>query len=82
MEVDVIDLLMGQTAVILQHVEILRARGLRDVLCDLQDLEELVVGNVGELDAVVFRDDELRRSCKRERVRGGEELGPYRVAAA
>jgi len=83
MKVDMIDLLVRQPTVVLQHVVVLGARGLRDVLRHLQDLEQLVVGDVGELGAVVLRDDELRPSCQRERACAKESgLGSYRVPAA
>lgn len=52
------DLLMSQLAVVLQQVPVLGAGGGSEPFDDGQDLAELVVGDVGELLAVVLGDDE------------------------
>ena len=54
-----IDLLVGNPAVVLQDVEILCADGRGNLLGDGQQLGEGVVGDVCELLAVVLGDDEL-----------------------
>ena len=54
-----IDLLVGNPAVVLQDVEILCADGRGNLLGDGQQLGETVVGDVCELLAVVLGDDEL-----------------------
>lgn len=59
----VVDLLVCQPAVVLEHVVVLAALRLRDALRDGQDLEQVVVGDVCELRAVDFRDDELCTSA-------------------
>lgn len=56
---DMIDLLVGNPAVVLQDVEILCADGRGNLLGDGQQLGEAVVGDVCELLAVVLGDDEL-----------------------
>ena len=43
----VVDLLVRQPPVVLQHVVVLRARGDGDLLEDTQDVDERVVGDVG-----------------------------------
>lgn len=57
----VIDNLMRDAPVVLEDVVVLAADGLGDLLGDGQDLGELVVGDVVELGAVEFGDDELLR---------------------
>ena len=57
--VDMVDLLVGNPAVVLQDVEILCADGRGNLLGDGQQLGEAVVGDVCELLAVVLGDDEL-----------------------
>jgi hypothetical protein len=59
-EVNVIHDLMSHTSIVLQNVVVLSIYCLSDLLCDGQDLGELVVGDVVEFCAVVFGDDELR----------------------
>ena len=54
-----IDLLVGNPAVVLQDVEILCADGRGNLLGDGQQLGEAIVGDVCELLAVVLGDDEL-----------------------
>ena len=54
-----IDLLVGNPAVVLQDVEILCADGRGNLLGDGQQLGEAVVGDVCELLPVVLGDDEL-----------------------
>ena len=56
---DMIDLLVGNPAVVLQDVEILCADGRGNLLGDGQQLGEAIVGDVCELLAVVLGDDEL-----------------------
>lgn len=56
-----IDLLMRKPAIVLQHIIVLSSCCLCDRLCNLEDLEELVVRDVCKLCAVVFRDNELSR---------------------
>jgi hypothetical protein len=59
-EVNVIHDLMSHTSIVLQNVVVLSIHRLSDLLCDREDLGELVVGDIVEFCAVVFRDDELR----------------------
>jgi hypothetical protein len=54
-----VDLLVGNPAVVLQDVEVFCADGRGDLLGDGQQLGEAVVGDVCELLAVVLGDDEL-----------------------
>ena len=54
-----IDLLVGNPAVVLQDVEILCADGRGNLLGDGQQLGDAIVGDVCELLAVVLGDDEL-----------------------
>lgn len=56
-----IDLLMRKPAIVLQDVVVLKALRDSDLLGYGQQLGELVVGDVVELCAVVFGDDELGR---------------------
>ena len=56
---DVVDLLVGNPAVVLQDVEVLRSNGGSNLLCNGKELCEGVVGDVCELLAVVLGDDEL-----------------------
>lgn len=56
---NVIHNLMGHTSIVLQDIVVLSIHRLSDLLCDGQDLSELVVGNIVEFCAVVFGDDEL-----------------------
>lgn len=58
-ETYVVDHLVRDAAVVLQDVVVLAADGLGDLLGDGQDLGQLVVGDVVQLGAVVFGDDEL-----------------------
>lgn len=55
----VVDQLVRDAAVVLQDVVVLAADGLGDLLGDGQNLGQLVVGDVVQLGAVVFGDDEL-----------------------
>jgi hypothetical protein len=57
--VDMVDLLVGNPAVVLQDVEVLCANGRGNLLGDGQQLGQRVVGDVCELLAVVLGDDEL-----------------------
>jgi hypothetical protein len=57
--VDMVDLLVGDPAVVLQDVEVLCANGSGNLLGDGQQLGEAVVRDVCELLAVVLGDDEL-----------------------
>lgn len=59
MEVHMIDHLMSNPSIVLQDVVVGCIDCLCDLLCDGQDLCELVVGDVVEFCAVVFGDDEL-----------------------
>ena len=54
-----VDDLVGDAAIVLQDVVVLDVLGDGDLLGDGQDLGELVVGDVVQLCAVVFGDDEL-----------------------
>jgi hypothetical protein len=69
-EVNVIHDLMSHTPIVLQNVIVLSVHCLSDLLCDGQDLGELVVGDIVEFCAVVFGDDELG-----EMVRGDGNEG-------
>jgi hypothetical protein len=59
-EVDVIHDLMSHTSIVLQNVVVLSIYRLSNLLCDRQDLCELIVGDIVEFCAVIFGDDELR----------------------
>jgi hypothetical protein len=65
-EVDVIDNLMSDASIVLQNVVVLGIYGLSDLLCDGQDLCELIVGDVVEFCAVVLGDDELVEESERD----------------
>jgi hypothetical protein len=58
-DVDVVDLLVRETAVVLQDVVLLGSRGAGDLGGNGQEVGKAVVGDVGEGAAVMFRDDEL-----------------------
>jgi hypothetical protein len=55
----VVDHLVRAPAVVLEQVPVDGAGRARDALGDAEDLGEGVVGDVGELDAVVLGDDQL-----------------------
>jgi hypothetical protein len=57
MEVHMVDLLMCRPSIVLQYIVVLCAGGFGYALGDLEDLGELVVGDVREFDTVVFGDD-------------------------
>ena len=57
--VDVVDLLVGNPAVVLQDVEVLRSNGGSNLLCNGKELCEGVVGDVCELLAVELGNDKL-----------------------
>jgi hypothetical protein len=59
MDVDVVDLLVCETAVVLQDVVLLGSGGAGDLGGDGKEVGEAVVGDVGQGAAVVFGDDEL-----------------------
>lgn len=59
MEVDMVDDLVGDAAVVLQHVIVGGARGRGQLLDDDQDLAQVLVGDVLQRAAVVLGDDEL-----------------------
>jgi hypothetical protein len=59
-EVDVIHDLMSHTSIVLQNVVVLSIYRLSNLLCDRQDLCELIVGDIVEFCAVIFGDDKLR----------------------
>jgi hypothetical protein len=65
-EVDVIHDLMSHTSIVLQNVVVLSIYRLSDLLCDRQDLGELIVGDIVEFCAVVFGNDELRGVVREE----------------
>ncbi len=65
MEVDMVDFLMCQPAVVLQHIVVLGPASSCNLLDHWQDLGQGIVGNVCELRAVVFRDDELNTTSQR-----------------
>jgi hypothetical protein len=65
-EVDVVHDLMSHTSIVLQDVVVLSVYRLSDLLCDGQDLGELVVGDIVEFCAMVFGDDELRGVVREE----------------
>ena len=58
--VDVVDLLVGNPAVVLQDVEVLRSNGGSNLLCNGKELCEGVVGDVCELLAVELGNDKLK----------------------
>lgn len=59
MEVNVVNHLVSDSSIVLQNVVVACIDCLCDLLCDGQDLCELVVGDVVEFCAVVLGDDEL-----------------------
>jgi len=59
MKMHMVNLLVGRAAIVLQHVEVARARRPRQPLRHRQNLGELVVRDVGQFGAVVFGDYEL-----------------------
>lgn len=63
-----IDELMRNAAVVLKHIVILAADGLRNLLGDGQDLGEGVVGDIVQLGSVVLGDDKLGSRVCRHRV--------------
>jgi hypothetical protein len=65
-EVNVIHNLMSNTSVVLQDIVVLSIHRLSNLLCDGQDLGELVVGDIVEFCAVVFGNDELWRGWLEE----------------
>jgi hypothetical protein len=58
-EVNVVDNLVSDASIVLQDVVVFGVYGLGDLLCDGQNLCELVVGDVVEFCAVVLGDDQL-----------------------
>ena len=64
--VNMVNLLMGNSAVVLQDVEVLCSHSGGDLLCNRKELCEGVVGNVCELLAVELGNDKLM-----------EQLGQY-----
>ena len=61
MEVNVVHDLVSDASIVLQDVVVLGIHRLSNLLCDGQDLCELVVGDIVEFCAVVFGNDELRQ---------------------
>ena len=57
--VDVVDLLVGNPAIVLQNVEVLCSNGGGDLLCNRKELYERVIGDVCELLAVELGNDKL-----------------------
>jgi len=60
-EVNVVHDLVSDASIVLQDVVVLGIHCLSNLLCDRQDLCELVVGDIVEFCAVVFGNDELRQ---------------------
>lgn len=60
-EMHVVDLLVGDAPVVLQHVVVDGAAGGRELLDHGQDLRQSVVRDVGKFGTVVFGDDELEK---------------------
>jgi len=56
---NVVDLLVGNPAIVLQDVEVLRSNGGSNLLCHGKELCEGVVGDVCELLAVELGNDKL-----------------------
>ena len=54
-----INLLVGNSAIVLQDVEVLRSNGGSNLLCHRKELGEMVVGDVCELLAVELGNDKL-----------------------
>jgi hypothetical protein len=59
MDVDVVDLLVCETAIVLQDVVLLGSGGAGDLGGDGKEVGKAVVGDVGQGAAVMFGDDEL-----------------------
>lgn len=57
--VNMVDLLVGNPAIVLQNVEVLRSNGGSNLLCNGKELCEGVVGDVCELLAVELGNDKL-----------------------
>lgn len=70
-EMNMVDLLVGQTAVVLEDVVVLGARCLCYLLGDRQDLEQRLVRDVGQFDTVVFGNHELNMGKMRRSVSWG-----------
>jgi hypothetical protein len=61
MDMDVVDLLVRETAVVLQDVVLLGSGGAGDLGGDGKEVGEAVVGDVGQSATVMLGDDELER---------------------
>lgn len=61
MEVNVVHDLVSDASIVLQDVIVLGIHCLSNLLCDGQNLCELVVGDIVEFCAVVLGNDELGR---------------------
>ena len=61
MKVHMINQLMRRSPIVLQNIVVNGARGLCDALGHAEDLRQVLVGDVRQLDAVVFGDHELFR---------------------
>lgn len=80
MKVDVVDDLVGGTAIVLQDVVVRGARGDGEFLEHGQHFGHLVVGNIVEFGAVVFGDDQLLVVISVGSVPGEWRDGAYCVA--
>ena len=56
---NVVDLLVGNPAIVLQNVEVFCSNGGSDLLCNRKELYERVIGDVCELLAVELGNDKL-----------------------
>lgn len=73
-KVDVVYLLVGNSAIVLKHVVVNGARGSRDLLEDGQELSQRIIGDIGQLSTVVLGDDERMALAKRTNVKEGKGL--------
>lgn len=66
--------LMSHTSIVLQNIVVLSIHRLGNLLCNGQDLCELVVGDIVEFCAVVLGDDELWK-IGQKRIAKGKRAG-------
>jgi len=69
-----IDLLMGDSSIILQDVIIDSAGGCDELLYNGQYFRKLIVGDVGELLAVMLRNHQSMATAQRLDVKEGKDL--------
>ena len=73
-EVDVVNLLVSNGAVVLKDVVVRSACGVDELLEGRQDLTQLVIGDIGELGAVELGNDESMALAEGADVEEGQSL--------